>query len=177
MHHCQVQASTKIQLGLVFVWKLPNSNWWAPEANMWNIIVASIWTWILRNCQVQNKRSIGERYRAEMEYSKCNCVISGAICGGRIIRRHKNEGHIIQRRKFGLEPSCHHISDHAMAPCPATPRGWDWNSILVLLRHPSPQLQIWTWELKTKRKIRSPRVCSGTWELKSWTWDLEVDLA
>ena len=48
---------------------------------------------------------------------------------------------------------------------------------IVLLRHPSPQLQIWTWELKTKRKIRSPRVCSGTWELKSWTWDLEVDLA
>ena len=33
---------------------------------------------------------------------------------------------------------------------------------IVLLRHPSPQLQIWTWELKTKRKIRSPRVCSGT---------------
>ena len=129
MHHCQVQASTKIQLGLVFVWKLPNSNWWAPEANMWNIIVASIWTWILRNCQVQIKRSIGERHRAEMEYSKCSWVISGAICGGRIIRRHKNEGHIIQRHKFGLEPSCHHISDHAMAPCPATPHGADGNSI------------------------------------------------
>ena len=48
---------------------------------------------------------------------------------------------------------------------------------IVLLQHPSPQLQIWTWELKTNRKIRSPRVCSGTWELWSWTWDFEVDLA
>ena len=36
--------------------------------------------------------------------------------------------------------------------------------LLVLLQHPSPQLQLWTWELKTNRKIRSPRVCSGTWE-------------
>ena len=44
--------------------------------------------------------------------------------------------------------------------------GYTW--CLVLLQHPSPQLQIWTWELKTNRKIRSPRVCSGT-------WDLEVD--
>ena len=36
---------------------------------------------------------------------------------------------------------------------------------LVRLQHPSPQLQLWTWELKTNRKIRSPRVCSRTWEL------------
>ena len=128
---------TKIRLGLVFVWKLLNSNWWGPEANMWTIIVASIWTWILRNCQIQIKRSIRERHRAEMEYSKCSWVISGAICGGRIIRRHKNEGHIIQRRKFGLEPSCHHISDHAMAPLSGQPawHGWKFN-----LSSPSYQL-------------------------------------